>query len=69
MPTFRLGINYWPARTAMAMWTEFDPDAIDADFARIAAAGLESVRFFLLWDVFQPREDRIDEGPAQRARG
>jgi endo-1,4-beta-mannosidase len=60
MPPFRIGINYWPARTAMAMWTHFDPEALDADFARIAAAGLRSVRFFLLWEVFQPDEDRID---------
>ena len=59
MATFRLGINYWPARTAMAMWTEFDRDAIERDFARIAAAGLRSVRFFLLWEEFQPDEDRI----------
>ena len=60
MPPFRLGINYWPARTAMAMWTNFDAGAIDADFARIAAAGLSSVRFFLLWEDFQPAPDRID---------
>ena len=60
MPPFRLGINYWPARSAMAMWSRFDPDAIDADFARIASAGLRSVRFFLSWETFQPDEDRID---------
>lgn len=60
MPTFRLGINYWPAHSAMSMWSQFDPDALDADFARIAEAGLESVRFFLLWEAFQPEADRID---------
>lgn len=60
MPAFRLGINYWPARTAMGMWSRFDAEAIDRDFARIAAAGLRSVRFFLLWEAFQPEDDRID---------
>ncbi|MBV8601053.1 MAG: beta-galactosidase, partial [Candidatus Eremiobacteraeota bacterium] len=60
MPSFRLGINYWPAQTAMAMWSRFDPSVLDGDFARIAGAGLESVRFFLLWETFQPHEDRID---------
>ena len=60
MPPFRIGINYWPARTAMAMWTHFDSQAIEQDFARIAAAGLRSVRLFLLWEAFQPDEDRID---------
>ncbi len=44
----------------MAMWSNFDPEALDADFARISAAGLQSVRFFLLWETFQPDEDRID---------
>lgn len=60
MPPFRLGINYWPARTAMSMWTNFDRKALDEDFSRIAGAGLQSVRFFLLWEAFQPDEDRID---------
>ena len=64
MPPFRLGINYWPARTAMAMWSHFDPEALDADFSRIAAAGLQSVRFFLLWETFphwdcEPRMRRL----------
>ena len=44
----------------MAMWSRFDPEALDADFARIAGAGLRSVRFFLLWETFQPDDDRID---------
>ncbi|MBV8074410.1 MAG: hypothetical protein JO140_03195 [Candidatus Eremiobacteraeota bacterium] len=60
MPPFRFGINYWPTKTAMAMWSHFDPSALDTDFARIAGAGLGSVRFFLLWEAFQPHEDRID---------
>jgi endo-1,4-beta-mannosidase len=44
----------------MAMWSYFDPEAIDADLARIQDAGLSSVRFFLLWETFQPEPDRID---------
>ena len=35
---FRVGVNYWPARTAMAWWSSFDPDEVAADFARIAAS-------------------------------
>jgi endo-1,4-beta-mannosidase len=44
----------------MSMWTNFDRKALDEDFSRIAGAGLQSVRFFLLWEAFQPDEDRID---------
>jgi len=54
MPRFLTGINYWPRRSAMAMWDAFDVGEIDEDFALIASLGLEVVRFFLLWEAFQP---------------
>lgn len=57
---FRLGVNYWPARTAMGWWSEFDPSEVAADFARIAASGLDSVRLFLTWEDFQPAPDKVD---------
>ncbi|MGZ5305687.1 MAG: hypothetical protein ACXWEG_03035 [Actinomycetota bacterium] len=57
---FRLGINYWPARTAMRWWTMFDEGETAEDFARIAAGGFDSVRIFLLWEAFQPDPDRVD---------
>jgi endo-1,4-beta-mannosidase len=57
---FRLGINYWPARTAMRWWTMFDEGEVAGDFARIAACGFDSVRLFLLWEAFQPEPDRVD---------
>lgn len=43
----------------MAMWSRFDVGEIDEDFARIAALGLDVVRFFLLWNDFQPAPDTI----------
>lgn len=57
---FRLGVNYWPARTAMGWWSSFDPDEVRRDFALIASAGMDSVRVFLLWEDFQPEPDRVD---------
>lgn len=51
---FRIGLNYWPADAELRMWHEFDGGAIANDFARIAAAGFDSVRFFLTWEAFQP---------------
>ena len=44
---FSLGVNYWPRRSAMAMWRRFDAGEIREDFARIAGLGLDAVRFFL----------------------
>ena len=58
--SFRVGVNYWPARTAMAWWADFDETEVVADFARIAASGLDSVRLFLLWEQFQPAPDELD---------
>jgi endo-1,4-beta-mannosidase len=54
MARFLLGINYWPRTSAMAMWRRFDLGEIDEDFARMRGLGLDVVRFFLRWDVFQP---------------
>ena len=59
MARFLTGINYWPRTSAMGMWTHFDAAEIDEDFARIASLGLDVVRFFLLWDAFQPAPDRM----------
>jgi endo-1,4-beta-mannosidase len=57
---FSLGINYWPRRSAMAMWQRFDVGEIAEDFSRIASLGLDTVRFFLRWSDFQPRPEAID---------
>ena len=57
---FSLGINYWPRRSAMAMWKDFDPSEIAEDFAHIAALGFDTVRFFLRWFDFQPHPQRMD---------
>ncbi len=58
---FRLGVNYWPARTAMGWWADFDHAEVAADFARIAASGFDSVRVFLTWEDFQPAPDEVDD--------
>ncbi|HXM18819.1 MAG TPA: hypothetical protein VN934_08380 [Candidatus Tumulicola sp.] len=52
---FRLGVNYWPASSAMYWWRRFDRAEVVRDFARIRAAGFDNVRIFLLWEDFQPQ--------------
>ncbi|NOQ82384.1 MAG: hypothetical protein GQ551_00130, partial [Myxococcales bacterium] len=63
---FRLGVNYWPARTAMGWWTAFDPAEVAADFGRIAGCGFDSVRIFLTWEDFQPTPWRVDSTMVDR---
>ncbi len=60
MDRFRVGVNYWPARTAMRMWRDFSAEEVALDFARMRALGADSVRVFLLWEDFQRRPDRVE---------
>lgn len=66
MSRFLLGINYWPRRSAMYMWQRFDADEIREDFSRIKQMGLDVVRFFLMWEAFQPEPQRMDSGALRR---
>jgi len=59
--SFRLGVNYWPARTAMYWWDDVRFPEVDRDMARIADLGLQEARIFLLWEAFQPRPDRVSD--------
>jgi endo-1,4-beta-mannosidase len=44
----------------MGWWSDFDRREVAADFARIAASGLDSVRIFLTWADFQPAPNQVD---------
>lgn len=66
MSRFTLGVNYWPRRSAMYMWERFDLGEIREDFARIRSLGLNVVRFFIMWDDFQPRADTMDDEMLRR---
>jgi endo-1,4-beta-mannosidase len=59
--SFRLGVNYWPARTAMYWWDDVRFPEVDRDMARIADLGLQEARIFLLWEAFQPRPGRVSD--------
>ncbi len=51
---FKIGVNYWPATTAIKMWSNWNSNEIAEDFRQISAAGFDLVRFFLFTpDFFQ----------------
>ncbi|MBV9718668.1 MAG: beta-galactosidase [Candidatus Eremiobacteraeota bacterium] len=60
MSRFLLGINYWPRRNAMYMWDRFDSEAVREDMARVKELGLDVVRFFLMWEAFQPAPNEMN---------
>jgi endo-1,4-beta-mannosidase len=66
MTAFEVGINYWPAGTAMRMWRSYTPERIGADFGAIAGAGCGVVRVFLLWQDFQPEPGHVDARALER---
>ncbi len=55
----RFGVNYTPSAGWFHHWLDFDLDAVRADFDSIAALGLDHVRVFPLWPVFQPNRTLI----------
>lgn len=63
---FHVGVNYWPARTAMRWWTMFDSAEVQTDLDRVAAAGLDSIRIFLTWEEFQPTPDTVSAKMLER---
>ena len=65
---FILGCNYWPRRKAMYWWSDFDAGEVRDEFAMIRDLGLGYVRFFLLWESFQPQPGRVDERVVQNLR-
>jgi len=50
----------------MYMWDRFDLGELREDFARLRSLGLGVVRFFLMWDAFQPQHDRMDDAMLRR---
>ena len=58
--TYDVGINYWPARSAMRWWQDFDAAEFADDARTLSDAGCRSIRVFLRWEDFQPRADEIE---------
>ena len=52
--TFFTGCNYWAGHAGMMMWRDWRPEAVEREFAAIAANGLHVLRVFPLWSDFQP---------------
>ena len=59
--SFEVGVNYWPASSAMRWWRRFDAGEVDRDFARVRDSGGQLVRFFLLWEDFQPQPTSVSD--------
>lgn len=52
--TFFTGCNYWASHAGTAMWSEWRPEIIETDFAKLSKQGIKVLRVFPLWPDFQP---------------
>ncbi|TMB61990.1 MAG: hypothetical protein E6J49_07565 [Chloroflexi bacterium] len=66
MTTFDVGMNYWPARSAMRWWRSFSRDEFARDAHVMADAGCASLRVFLLWEDFQPEPRHVSTRALQQ---
>ncbi|MFF0458796.1 beta-galactosidase trimerization domain-containing protein [Streptomyces mexicanus] len=67
-PFFSVGFNYHPSPTGCAYWREWDPQRLEADFARMAALGFNTVRFFVFWADVEPAPGAYDPVVTERLR-
>ncbi|MEV8535341.1 glycosyl hydrolase [Streptomyces sp. NPDC051211] len=55
----RFGVNYTPTRGWFHHWLDFDLDEVKSDLDSVAGLGLDHVRVFPLWPLFQPNRTLI----------
>ncbi|MFJ9031314.1 glycosyl hydrolase [Streptomyces sp. NPDC102274] len=58
-PAPRFGANYTPSQGWFHHWLDFDLDEVRADLDSIAGLGLDHIRVFPLWPLFQPNRTLI----------
>src|SRR5512135_553078 len=56
-----MGCNYYNARTGWPpqMWSRFDTQALQTDFARMQDIGINAIRVWLQWSSFMPEQGKL----------
>lgn len=65
---FLTGVNYWASNLGLHTWRKFDAKVVDKDFEYLASYGVNTVRVFPSWDVFQPLSDSYSKNDTFRLR-
>jgi endo-1,4-beta-mannosidase len=61
-----VGVNYWPASCGVEMWQAWPEKEIQRDLDLVQSLGLNCVRFFLLWQDFEPRSGHYNRNAFRR---
>lgn len=67
-PFFPVGVNYWPASCGVELWQAWPEEEIRHDLDVLAKLGLNTIRFFVRWQDFEPVEGKYDEKSFTRLR-
>lgn len=51
---FTVGCNYWASDSGIDMWTDWNAQTVKIDLKNLADNGIDTIRVFPLWSVFQP---------------
>jgi len=61
-----VGVNYWPGSCGVEMWQAWPEDEIRHDLDVLKDLGLNTIRFFLRWQDFEPEAEEYDTKQFQR---
>lgn len=61
-----VGVNYWPGSCGVEMWARWPADEMRRDLDLVRTHGLNSVRFSLRWQDFEPERGRYERSAFQR---
>jgi hypothetical protein len=61
-----IGVNYWPASCGVEMWPRWPAAEIQHDLDVIQSLGLNTIRFFLRWQDFEPEAGQYDPAMFER---
>lgn len=64
--SFFTGCNYWASHAGTNMWSDWQPQVVEEDFARLAQAKIQVLRVFPLWSNFQPLRMHRGAGNEER---
>jgi endo-1,4-beta-mannosidase len=64
----RFGVNYTPSENWWYYWLEGSPDRVRADFDAIRNLGMDHLRIFCIWSVFQPNPNWVSPRALSRLR-
>lgn len=62
----RFGANYTPSKSWWHTWIDFDSASVRRDLQQISGLGLDHVRVFCTWPIFQPARTLISEQSTDR---